>query len=245
MSAAFRIYAAGFHRLRMIFRIALLSLLLALFQSSLFAGPIQWTVASGGNGHWYQYVPTKTDWLSAEAAAQATSFLGVQGHLATVSNLAEDNFLVPLATDNPEFFWLGLTCQATANLGTNGRQFVWVDDSNTIVWQGGPPSSGGFSPSGVFANWSVGEPNNSTGVENYVIEYTVDHRWNDTNLDRLGDGAGYVIEYNVVPEPTAIALLGIGATTLLACFGGGMIHGAVLSVGKRLKGSKRGEQENG
>lgn len=169
------------------------------------AAPTQWPISSGGNGHFYEFIPTKTNWITAQADAQSHNFLGMTGHLATISSLAENSFVRSIVTDNSELFWLGLTV-----VSQSPRDFVWVDNPGLVVWRGVSPSSGGLSPGGVFTNWEVNEPNNAGGNENYTIMYTVNGRWNDTLLNRLGDGGSYVIEYDVVPEPNCLSL---GITT--------------------------------
>jgi Lectin C-type domain len=174
------------------------------------SAPVQWTFASGGNGHYYQFVSTKTNWESAEADAESRSFLGISGHLATIANAAENHFVNTMVTDGSELIWLGLTDKANPA----ARNFFWVDDPNTIVWHGTAASSGGFSPSGSYTNWDAGEPNNAGGNENYTILYTAIETWNDTLVNRLGDGASYVVEFDVVPEPSGI-VLSAGAVGLL------------------------------
>ena len=48
--------------------------------------PIQWI----GNGHYYDLVSSTLDWSTADAAASASTYLGQQGHLATLTSSAED-----------------------------------------------------------------------------------------------------------------------------------------------------------
>ena len=58
--------------------------------------PVQWTTASGGNGHYYQDVPIPTSgmtWVQAEQAAAAMSYNGLPGHLVTITSQAENNFV--------------------------------------------------------------------------------------------------------------------------------------------------------
>ena len=66
------------------------------------AAPVQWTVGSGGNGHWYEFISTSVDWNTARANALASTFLGMQGYLATITSLAENVFVT-------NHSWLGFT----------------------------------------------------------------------------------------------------------------------------------------
>ena len=53
------------------------------------AVPIQWTVASGGNGHWYEHVYIAMEWHPAKTFYESRSHLGLQGHLFTITSAAE------------------------------------------------------------------------------------------------------------------------------------------------------------
>ena len=63
------------------------------------AAPVQWTVASGGNGHWYEFVFAQSGFTfgQARAASLAASHMGMQGYLATVTSQAENDFIYALA----------------------------------------------------------------------------------------------------------------------------------------------------
>ena len=70
---------------------AVTAVCLMLGASELRAGPIQWTVAEGGNGDWYELVMPDSDqysytWTQARAAADNMTWDGLQGYLATVTS---------------------------------------------------------------------------------------------------------------------------------------------------------------
>jgi len=49
------------------------------------AAPIQWTSGSGGNDHWYDFVPVSSaTWNGSRAAALASTHLSMNGYLATL-----------------------------------------------------------------------------------------------------------------------------------------------------------------
>jgi hypothetical protein len=58
--------------------------------------PVQWRVTYGGSDHWYDAVPVDggTNWDNAKTAAESRSYSGVNGHLATVTSQAENEFIV-------------------------------------------------------------------------------------------------------------------------------------------------------
>ena len=63
------------------------------------AVPIEWTVASGGNGHFYELVTASfTTWSSARADAQA---IGAGWDLASIASEAEENFIISLLPSPP------------------------------------------------------------------------------------------------------------------------------------------------
>jgi hypothetical protein len=77
-----------------------LIVLLSYFAGNLYAVPVQWSVADGGNGHYYEVVsvPESIIWSDAKIAAEASG-----GYLATITSSQENEFVFNL-TDNP-IFW--------------------------------------------------------------------------------------------------------------------------------------------
>lgn len=167
--------------------------------------PVQWKVEDAGNGHYYEWreVPhLSVTWPEAFALAEASTFLGIQGHLATVTSEPETEFLratLPLPPTDPAIeFWLG------------GYQDLFAPDSEEPAggwrWVTGEDWS--------YANWWAGEPNNAGGMENFLQTAGGSRgllRWNDAT--EIGS-RGYIVEY--VPEPSTLALLSIGALAVLA-----------------------------
>lgn len=162
------------------------------------AAPVQWA----GNGHWYEFVATLSTWDEAFAAANAASYNGMPGYLATVTS-ADENSFVSATVAGGSLAWLG---------GSDGGNAV-----NDWTWRNGPELGLAFT----FTAWAPGEPNNCCGGEDYVHTNWGPGLWNDHG----GPGNpwqrnGYLIEYsaanNGVPEPASAAL----ALLALAVAGG-------------------------
>lgn len=162
------------------------------------AGPIQWTVASGGNGHWYEAISApNTSWTNAKAAAEAAG-----GHLATITSAAENAFifdLVPLVGGNPSPYWLG---------GFQSPAFPEPPTNAGWQWVTGEAWS--------YTNWANGEPNNASEDSLAFAFFAPGGVWNDAPTGYTGYGTGgYVVEY--VPDGGATlgllggVLLGLGA----------------------------------
>ncbi len=186
---------------------------LFLIISPLRADPVEWTIASGGNGHFYEAfsVSSGISWDSAEADALARG-----GYLATILSSAENTFVFNLV-DNP-IYW-----------------FTNPANQNSGPWLGGFQPSGSPEPDGgwtwlngdgafAYTNWSPGEPNNAGGGENWLEFYGASgptarsSLWadNDQNPDPNDRIVGYVVEYNAVPEPSSVALALSAAAIALA-----------------------------
>jgi hypothetical protein len=143
-------------------------------------GVREWTAASGGNGHFYEYVRIPGSWTAAKAAAELRYFRGVQGHLVTIGSAAENTFVVNLRDGTDLRGWIGLTDAVTAG---------------TFAWITGEPLT--------YTNWNSGEPNGQTPAEDYV-EMFATGVWND-NSDNPGLNQGYLVEYDAVGAPPASA----------------------------------------
>jgi hypothetical protein len=146
-------------------------------------------VASAANGHFYEYVSYSANWVNAKAAAEARTYLGLKGYLATITSQAENDFITTkLGSDG----WIG----AQANGYSLGRTWSWV---------GGPEAGQVFCTNNswsnctangaAYENWNPGEPNNSGGGEACGEIYIAQAgRWNDLPCNG-GSLGGYVVEY--------------------------------------------------
>ena len=170
-----------------------------------------WEKSDGGNGHSYAAVVQEVTWFEANEKATA---LG--GWLATLELEGENDFVFSLVEPIPEIWrpgadptsdllgpWLGGFQGPTGIEPRDG--WLWLAEGN----EGNPTP---FEDGPTY--WKPGEPNNLGGQEDYLVYWGVDGwptpRWNDVPWDYLP--RGFVVE---VPERGTIALLAIGALTLL------------------------------
>lgn len=152
---------------------------------------------NSANGHYYDLIDASTNWDDANTAASSLTYLGIFGHLVTITDAQENFFL-------------------TSTFGSSALHLHWMGGLQPV---GSSEPDGGWSwlTSEVFAfsNWWPGEPNNNGGTEDRII---FDHgvtangkSWNDYTGG--WNANGYVVEFDTatVPEPTTLALLAFGA----------------------------------
>ena len=70
-------------------RILILAIAFLLFNSTVQAVPIPW---SGNNNH-YDFVSTNITWHNAKAEAESLTYMGVSGHLVTITSASENAFI--------------------------------------------------------------------------------------------------------------------------------------------------------
>lgn len=178
-----------------------------------------------GTGNYYEFIqvlnlplgPGNTaypanSWASASAAVASSTFMGISGHLATITSAAENAFLLSIVTGSPTGF-----------LG------AWLGGRAGTGWLAGPESGNAFT----HTNWFGVEPNNAGYIYMSIGTSTGPGQWLDDSIVPIsGDGQGiptfpndpvigYFVEYEnpatVVPLPAALPLMagGIGLMGLL------------------------------
>jgi hypothetical protein len=137
---------------------------------------VQWRVEDGGNGHWYRFVATQTDWSSAMSAASA-----VGGHGATILSAQENAFVNSLVA-SPLGEGVLLGGRGTSGDCANPLGYAWITGEPMVfwAWNGGEPS--GF-PSYteccvVLAHWNPSLWNDIPVAANWrgpsIIEWSAD-----------------------------------------------------------------------
>ncbi|MBI9031714.1 carboxypeptidase regulatory-like domain-containing protein [bacterium] len=130
--------------------------------------PYGYTFIGQMEGSNFFYSTQTTTWKQAESICES---LG--GHLATVSNIEENNFI---ANEN-DSYWIGYSDEV--------EEGIWESVEGDVVWIGGP---NGSAQNGNFTNWyNNTEPNNSGG-EDYAVIYPANDYHNATWND-LGSGS--------------------------------------------------------
>lgn len=169
-------------------------------------------VFNPANGHYYEFVPAVINWNSAKIAASELSYQGLQGHLATITSVEENQFVLDIIRGK----------------GTGA------------VWLGGYQPPGSTEPAGgwtwitgetwEYTNWNIEEPSNHGPFgynEDSLMMYgpheaqpTVEGKWNDEYSDEPNGYPatfGYVVEYDsltpipppptIIPEPGTMAMM--------------------------------------
>lgn len=167
------------------------------------AAAVQWTIASGGNGHFYEFVlaPSSLTWTEASSEA-----LSMGGYLVTITSSEEQAFLEANYPQSGSY-WAGGSDAETEGV------WNWVTgpEAGTQFWSGF--SGGSTTPPFNYANWFPGEPN-GTGEDYLVANFNASLiGWNDVTIDN-SSVSRFIVE-SAVPEP-APALFVAGLVSLLA-----------------------------
>jgi len=185
-------------------------------------------VLNPANGHFYDYVAGVTDFDSARAAAEAMSYLGAQGHLATVADAAENSFL---SSTFGQRAWIG------AYQDFNDPNYS--EPLGGWVWVTGEPWT--------YDSWNAGEPNDSGGNEHYAETFS-NGAWNDQPVSGNNTVQGFYVEFGDVSIPNIYCSGDDAGTTACPCgnpgnSGEGCANGSGL--GGKLRSSGSGSVSNG
>ena len=167
------------------------------------------------NGHFYRYVSGSYSWTGAKANAAAQTFFGMTGYLVTVTNSTENTFVTNLSGKG----WIGASDSYTEINAATGVT-TYPAQSNAEgkwYWVTGPEKGTQFSNgSSVFtyANWSSGEPNNSSTVEHYAENsWAGGGKWNDS---QVGGPLGYILEFGGLSGEPAVDIFHSRTITMIA-----------------------------
>jgi hypothetical protein len=183
------------------------------------------------NGHYYEvFRAPGITWINAENAALALPlFNGLQGHLATITDSAEDSYVgQAVAAAGAGEFWLG-GYQNPGNATTPTAGWTWVNSEGTF-----PGVNGGTGFDNPYSNWNSGEPNDfyGPGSEQFLgINLGRAGGFNDEGyLPLIG---GYVVEFdpNTVPGGGLVGVPDVAGTMALL----GMSFTGMAVFARRLK----------
>ncbi len=202
--------------------IAIFLLLSTVANAISFISMTQWSIADGGNDHWYGLMVDQTmGWYDASDSAFASTINGNTGYLATITSPAEDDFIyssLVSGVSSPDIyneFWLGGYLQNDTWSWMTGESWSYTNwDQGSGEPRGGhhlairgddtPPIGGDYR---YPSYWNDAEltPHLWSVVE-----------WGTYNPSPLPGDRGYISEPasgpnpEPVPEPATMFLFGLG-----------------------------------
>lgn len=133
---------------------------------------------NAATGNFYRYIGTTATYAAASTAAAGMLLNGIAGHIATISNAAENTYVRGLGSGA---LWL-----AGSDVTTEGS-WVWA---GTGPEAGQVFSLGSVTQGAFYTNWVTGQPDDS-GNSDY-LEMLASGQWTDV----VGTGArAYVVEW--------------------------------------------------
>lgn len=147
----------------------LTSVTVAFFSSNLLATPIQWSIADGGNGHWYELVWDHQNWHAAREAATQRQFSGLSGYLATFTSSEEEAWVRQNLT-------LAFVIWTGGHIDEGGTVWSWWSTGEVFDYQNW---EGGVAPQGTALGMCLAPSawraeNDSNYALHYLVEYGFD-----------------------------------------------------------------------
>ncbi|MDA9646813.1 choice-of-anchor L domain-containing protein, partial [Flavobacteriaceae bacterium] len=175
-------------------------------------------------GHYYEFISDNSvTWTDAKILAENTSYFGLQGYLATITSVQENQIA---AVQVNAVGWIG-----GSDLASEG-DWRWVTGPEGLenggtgrpFWSGTGSAFGGFAINGEYSNWNgTFEPNNSNSGEHFAhvtsSNIGAPGTWNDlpnnTETQPLDyRSTGYIVEYGGMPGDPELNLS--ASTSLIA-----------------------------
>jgi hypothetical protein len=188
------------------------------------------------NGHYYQVIGAQgISWDDANGAANAMSYAGMPGHLVTITDGSENTFVSDMLNFPSLAYWAGGFQDPQNPLSATDPKagWTWVNNEGPIPTDNAGP---GFAHWGIYPTGAEPNDNGGPGSEQYLslISYATAVQfpggwgdylnvtpssvvWNDGAGGGGGQVAGYVVEFEPVPEPSEFALVVLAL--FLAFFG--------------------------
>ena len=146
-------------------------------------GAVQWTVAEGGNGHWYKIAIANDDCFDAIRSVALSQF----GDLAVIESVEENQFVTNLLIQDGDY-WIGLRQNLESpDYSEPDGGWEWIDGTAF-----------------VYDNWRSGEePNNAGSIGEDSCGIENDGSWYDMESCDFGGDQYAIIEWDLGSSASA------------------------------------------